>query len=200
MSFEALGAPGFWLPPLAGALIGYGTNYLAIRMLFRPDREIRFLGRRLPFTPGLIPRERGKIAEAVADSIERELLSGSELIEILKDSSLKREVVRTIDTLVDEKLRSFPLPEALRYQVKLLLSREVVKQIDSFFEERSHRIAESLEIKEAVAEKLNQMELAELEGLVYRISGGQLRFITAFGGFLGFLIGVAQTLVFWFAR
>ena len=44
------------LPPVLGAIIGYVTNAIAIRMLFRPFNEIRVLGLRLPFTPGLIPR------------------------------------------------------------------------------------------------------------------------------------------------
>mgnify|MGYP001200320162 CR=1 FL=1 len=68
MILETLGGVGFWLPPVAGAAIGYGTNLLAIRMLFHPYRELRFLGWVVPFTPGLIPRERGKIAETIADS------------------------------------------------------------------------------------------------------------------------------------
>ena len=200
MIFEALGGIGFWLPPLAGALIGYGTNYLAIWMLFHPYRQVRTLGFALPFTPGLIPRERGKIAESIADSIEREFLSGKDLVELLKESALKRQVVRTVDEMVEEKLKPFPLPKNLQYQIKLLLSREVVKRIDLFFEERAHHLAESLDVKEALVSKLNDLDLAELEALVYRISGRQLRFITVFGGLLGFLIGCAQALLFfWWA-
>ncbi|MFQ5912105.1 MAG: DUF445 domain-containing protein [Nitrospinota bacterium] len=197
MILNALGGLGFWLPPLAGALIGYGTNYLAIWMLFHPYRRIGIWGCTVPFTPGLIPRERGKIAESIAESVERELLSGKEIVGLLKESALKRQVVRTIDTRVEEKLKPFAFPESLRYQIKLLLSREVVKQIDSFFEERAQHVAESLDIKKALLGKLNRLELAELESLVYRISGKQLRFITAFGGLLGFLIGCVQTLLFW---
>lgn len=200
MSFDALGGAAFWLPPLAGALIGYGTNYLAIWMLFHPYRQIRVLGLALPFTPGVIPREREMIAEAVADSIERELLSGTELVDLLKNSALKRQAVRTVDSMVEDKLKPFPLPEPVRYQIKLALSREVVKQINLFFEERSHHVAESLDIKHAVVTKLNQLDLAELEGLIYRISGKQLRFITALGGLLGFLIGCIQVVIFWVAR
>ena len=45
----------YLLPPLAGALIGYFTNYLAIRMLFRPLKPWHFLGLKLPLTPGIIP-------------------------------------------------------------------------------------------------------------------------------------------------
>ena len=97
---------------------------------------------------------------------------------------------------MDDKLKPFPLPETLRHPIKLILSREVVKQIDAFFEERAHHVAESLDVKGAIVSKLNRMDLAELESLVYGVAGRQLRRITVFGGFLGFLIGCAQALAF----
>ncbi len=192
--------PALWVPPLAGALIGYATNYLAIWMLFHPRAPIRVLGRPVPFSPGLIPRERGRLAEAIAESVQRELLSGRELVDLLKDSSLKRQAVRTVGDLVDDKLKPFPLPEPLRYQIKLLLAREVVKQVDAFFEERAPHVAESLDVKGAVAGKLNQMDLAEIEALAYRVSGRHLRFITWFGGVIGLLVGCFQALIILWLR
>ena len=48
--------------------IGGVTNYLAIRMLFHPRRELRVLGRRIPFTPGLIPKRQPEIADALGMS------------------------------------------------------------------------------------------------------------------------------------
>ncbi|MDR0302848.1 MAG: DUF445 family protein, partial [Treponema sp.] len=51
------------VPPIAGAIIGFVTNVVAIRMLFRPLKEIRFLGARLPFTPGILPKQRQKLAQ-----------------------------------------------------------------------------------------------------------------------------------------
>ena len=53
----------FILIVLTATLLGYGTNLLAVRMLFRPRTEKRFLGYRLPMTPGVIPRERQKIID-----------------------------------------------------------------------------------------------------------------------------------------
>jgi uncharacterized membrane protein YheB (UPF0754 family) len=62
------------LPPLLGAVIGYVTNAIAIRMLFRPLREIRVLGLRLPLTPGVIPRQRFQLADNIGQMVSRELL------------------------------------------------------------------------------------------------------------------------------
>ena len=50
--------------PLIGAVIGYVTNWIAVKMLFRPRKEIRVFGKRLPFTPGVIPRGQGRLASS----------------------------------------------------------------------------------------------------------------------------------------
>jgi uncharacterized membrane-anchored protein YjiN (DUF445 family) len=78
----------FWIvPPLAGAFIGFLTNVLAIRMLFRPLRELRIFGIRLPFTPGILPRERRRLADSIGRMVERELLTP----EILRERFAGRE-------------------------------------------------------------------------------------------------------------
>jgi len=59
------------LPPLVGAIIGYFTNWLAIKMLFRPYKTIKFAGIALPFTPGLLPREKDKLAVSLGETVSR---------------------------------------------------------------------------------------------------------------------------------
>lgn len=66
-------------PPIAGAIIGYFTNDIAIKMLFRPYRPIYIGKRQLPFTPGLIPRNQERLAKRVSDTIMSSLLTPEEL-------------------------------------------------------------------------------------------------------------------------
>lgn len=71
-----------WLllaPPLVGGVIGYFTNDLAIKMLFRPYRPYYLFKRRLPLTPGLIPSNQARLAHRVADTIMGSLLTPTEL-------------------------------------------------------------------------------------------------------------------------
>ncbi|HEY9813139.1 MAG TPA: DUF445 family protein [Candidatus Sericytochromatia bacterium] len=71
-----------WLyitPPVAGAVIGYFTNDIAIKMLFRPYRAIYFAGRKIPFTPGLIPSNQERLAKRISDTIMGSLLTPEEL-------------------------------------------------------------------------------------------------------------------------
>lgn len=67
------------LPPVAGAIIGYFTNDVAIKMLFRPYRPLFVGGWQIPFTPGLIPRNQNRLAQRIADTIMQSLLTPEEL-------------------------------------------------------------------------------------------------------------------------
>lgn len=72
----------FWIyvvPPLAGLVIGYFTNDIAIKMLFRPYRPYRVFGWRIPFTPGLIPQNQPRLAKQIAKTIMGSLLTPEEL-------------------------------------------------------------------------------------------------------------------------
>lgn len=73
--------------PLLGAAIGYFTNCLAIGMLFRPHREKRIAGIRLPFTPGLFPKERERLAKKIAETVSEFLLTPEMLAKELTSSS-----------------------------------------------------------------------------------------------------------------
>jgi uncharacterized membrane protein YheB (UPF0754 family) len=71
-----------WLllsPPLIGGIIGYFTNDIAIKMLFRPYKPIFVGDRQLPFTPGLIPSNQERLAKRVSDTIMGSLLTPEEL-------------------------------------------------------------------------------------------------------------------------
>ena len=58
------------IPPSIGAVIGYCTNYIAVKMLFRPRNEIKVLGHTLPFTPGAIPKNKPRLAKAIGEVVE----------------------------------------------------------------------------------------------------------------------------------
>lgn len=84
------------LPVLTGALIGYFTNYIAIKMLFRPRKEI-YIGKwKLPFTPGVIPKNKSRIASAVGNAVSDKLLTESDIAGSIKNSGMKEEAVNEI--------------------------------------------------------------------------------------------------------
>ncbi len=76
-----------WLyvaPPIIGGVIGYFTNDIAIKMLFRPYRPYYIGNRRIPFTPGLIPHNQDRLAQRVSQAIMGSLLTPEELRNIAR--------------------------------------------------------------------------------------------------------------------
>ena len=86
--------------PITGAIIGWITNVLAIRLLFRPLNVVK-LG---PFTlQGLIPKRRGEIANNVGDVVAQQLFSVDELTSRLDMPVLQKEVEQVVKKAVDRK-------------------------------------------------------------------------------------------------
>jgi uncharacterized membrane protein YheB (UPF0754 family) len=80
-----------WVLPLVwGGLIGYLTNALAIRMLFRPLTRKYLFGIPVPLTPGIIPRRRGELARSIGRMVARDLLSTETLRERLDSEAFGR--------------------------------------------------------------------------------------------------------------
>ena len=84
------------LPPLLGALIGYVTNRIAIKMLFRPLNPKRLFGVRVPLTPGVIPRNRYDLARTIARMVSEQLLSPQALKEQLDSPEFRRNLTTWI--------------------------------------------------------------------------------------------------------
>ena len=100
-----------WVLPLVwGALIGYLTNALAIRMLFRPLARKYLLGIPLPLTPGIIPRRRGELARSIARMVSRELLSPDAVRDRLDSETFRHALQGQFRSLRETILRK-PLAE-----------------------------------------------------------------------------------------
>jgi len=95
----------FWvIPPVVGAVIGYVTNAVAIKMLFRPLKEVRLLGKRVPFTPGILPRERHKLADSIGRMVEQELLTSEVLRERLARIEVREGIKDSLGAYTDKML------------------------------------------------------------------------------------------------
>lgn len=89
----------YFIGPAIGAVIGYCTNYIAVKMLFYPKKEVKIFGRRLPFTPGAIPKEQPRLARAIGDIVGTKLLTQEDMKEQLLAGDVKSMVS---DVLVQE--------------------------------------------------------------------------------------------------
>lgn len=95
---------------LISALIGYFTNYIAVKMLFRPRTEKHIFGRRVPFTPGVIPKNKPRLAKALGNAVGKQLLTGDDLKNAL---SSEKTVGAVADRLTDSIFSDRPLSDIL---------------------------------------------------------------------------------------
>ena len=88
------------IPILVGALIGYCTNYIAIKMLFRPRKPVFVFGKKLPFTPGVIPKNQPRIASAVGKAVGQNLFTNDDIVAAITGSDLKEHLFEKIKETV----------------------------------------------------------------------------------------------------
>ena len=88
----------YLIGPAVGAVIGYITNDIAIRMLFRPHQPKYILGIHIPFTPGIIPKEKSRIAASIGKAVSENLMNR----EVLEKSLLSDEMLAKMGDAIDE--------------------------------------------------------------------------------------------------
>jgi uncharacterized membrane protein YheB (UPF0754 family) len=184
--------------PLIAALIGYITNYIAVRMLFRPHKPSRFLG--VTFH-GLVPRRQREIARSLGSMIERDLFSHEDIHAALSGTETAEEAAAFLSEQVDifaQKVSSqnpmvgMFLQGPLVDQIKQMLSSQMVERFPQFMERIVARVEHRLDVSEIVARKIEGFDLSKLESLIYEVSSRELKTIEILGGVLGFIVGLAQ--------
>ena len=183
-----------------GTLIGWFTNYLAIKLLFRPQKEINFL---LFKIQGLIPKRRDEITENIAGVVEQELISVADIAEKFKGSELDEEIVNDIvDKIIGVKLQKSILEK--NPLLKMIVNDSLMEKLKSYFkkailENKEEILAEILKVveekidfKEIMVEKMTNFSLDEIENIILKISKKELKHIEIIGGVLGGIIAVFQ--------
>jgi putative membrane protein len=185
-----------------GTLIGWFTNYLAIKLLFRPYKEMNFFFFKIQ---GLIPKRRDEISENIADVVERELISVDDIENKLKEVEFDDGMIeKVLDKLVEEKLKKSILEK--NPLLKMIINDSMVDKIKKYFknmilENKDEILSEMIKIgkekidfKEIILEKMKNFSLEEIEKIILSISKNELKHIEIIGGVLGGLIAVFQFL------
>lgn len=97
MNIEA----SYIIAPLLGGIIGYITNDIAIRMLFRPHKAKYVMGVHVPFTPGIIPKEKGRIADAIGGVISENLMNKDVLERYLLSDDMVSKVRLSVEEFIE---------------------------------------------------------------------------------------------------
>ena len=140
--------------PLIGAVIGYFTNYLAVKMLFRPLHPVKIGNWTLPFTPGVIPRGKARLARALGSAVGEHLLTKKDLEQMLLSDGVKQAVVSRVKEEVrkiaesDETIETF----LLRY-VESEQYNETRKKLEDFITGRILDGLDKMDVGKVIAEE-----------------------------------------------
>lgn len=184
--------------PVVGALIGWLTNWLAVKMLFRPYRPFVIPGTGLVIQ-GLLPRRRRDLARTVGEVVERELFSVDDLLLHVRAGNVADRMSAAAQAAVYQAVIDRSpgiLPLSVKKFFAELISEMIADEVPAVAEQVLAEVAKAarggISIARVVEERLNAFPLEELEGIVLRVASRELRHITVLGGVLGFLIGILQ--------
>jgi uncharacterized membrane protein YheB (UPF0754 family) len=189
--------PEVWISvPVLGGVIGYVTNAVAVKMIFRPVRPRRIFGLRWQ---GLIGRRQKELAESIGRVVG--ITSGvMRHVRVPRGSRPEALTGKLIDRGLETKiagLRRLPLVGSLLTPQRVAdlrgaLVRAFLDDKDELLAEIERALAEGLDVQAIVAEKVSGFPVERLEALVMEVSRKELRAIEVLGGVLGFLVGLLQ--------
>ena len=192
-------SPFIYLLPIIAALIGWITNYLAIKMLFHPHQPKKILG--LTFQ-GVFPKRQSQIAEKLGDLVANELFSMKDVAQKIEDLSTQPQALEEVGKRIEKTIRgklisAFPM-------LSMFLSDEMIEKVTSLFKGELEdflrvsaqglavKIEESVDIQALVREKVQAFSSNKIEELLVGFMEQEFRFIEKIGAVLGFLIGCIQ--------
>ena len=188
--------------PLIGALIGWLTNYIAIKMLFHPKNEVRFF-----FIPvqGVFPKRQKLLARKLGQVVSEELVSAQDVTDHLKEKATSEAVLNHIALRLEEGISSrlpgaFPILAMLKSsdmaeKIKNMLLDQMGSLNEELIDKISGELEEELDVQRIVEEKVAAFSSDKLEELLISIMRREFKFVEMVGAVLGFLIGVAQILL-----
>ena len=191
-----------FLLPILAALIGWITNYLAIKMLFHPHQPKKLLG--MTFQ-GVFPKRQAQIAEKLGDLVANELFSMKDVAQKIEDLSTQPEAMEEVGQRIEKTIRgklisAFPM-------LSMFLSDEMIEKVTNLFKRELEdflrvsaqglavKMEESVDIQALVREKVQAFSSNKIEELLLGFMKQEFRFIEKIGAVLGFFIGCIQVLL-----
>ena len=187
---------------LISGAIGWITNWVAIKMLFRPHKEINF---GLFKIQGLIPKRKAEIGTGIASIIQNELISVKDVISNIDREEFSKRLNSLIDDVLDKNLKKkvkekFPLlqmffTDKVAKDIGNTIKEIVMENQEKIFEIFSNYAEENIDFEVIISDKISNFSLDKLEEIITLLAKKELKHIEVIGAILGMLIGAVQYLI-----
>ena len=184
------------------ATIGWITNWVAIKMLFRPHKEISF---GLFKIQGLIPKRRAEIGSGIANIIQNELISVKDVISNIDREEFSKRLDSSIDEVLEKNLKAkvkekFPVlqmffTDRMAKDVSNTIKDIIMENQEKIFEIFSNYAEENIDFEVIISDKISNFSLNKLEEIITFLAKKELKHIEIIGAILGMLIGAVQYLI-----
>jgi uncharacterized membrane protein YheB (UPF0754 family) len=201
--FQALSYSIFdqwWLMPLVGGVVGLGTNWLALQMIFRPIEPKRYAG--LVTYQGMFPSRQAEIAQDYGRITAREILTPANLLRLVTEGDAGTRIAQVVLARVSERVDAArPMVEMLTQaevtdaqltSVKMMVVARVTESVPDIQPEIEAYLEKQLQVGELVESKLRAMPKLEFERLLRGIFEQDEWILIAIGGALGASVGLLQ--------
>lgn len=182
-----------------GGMIGYITNAIAVKMIFRPLEPKKILGLTLQ---GLIPKRRLEISKVIGEVVDKELVSVEAIVDKIIEDGYREQIVESIkEKVLDAIEKNMPswiqvmFGSVINDFVKGIIDKEADEMVTEMLRKFLDNGSMNIEISKMVEEKINGFELEKLEELTLKIAKKELKYIELLGGVIGFVIGIVQGLI-----
>ncbi|PHH97721.1 DUF445 family protein [Fusobacterium nucleatum] len=187
---------------LISGAIGWITNWVAIKMLFRPHKEINF---GLFKIQGLIPKRKAEIGSGIASIIQNELISVKDVISNIDREEFSKRLNSLIDDVLDKNLKKkvkekFPLlqmffTDKVAKDIGNTIKDIVMENQEKIFEIFSNYAEENIDFEVIISDKISNFSLDKLEEIITLLANKELKHIEIIGAILGMIIGAVQYLI-----
>ena len=193
-----------WVMPLFGGFTGWFTDWLALKMVFRPLTPKKYLFGLIEWQ-GMFLRRRKEVAAAYGALIAQEVVTPRNIMESVLKGPLSERIFtlvhRHVQRAVDEQ-SSITKPLVVlavgsaKYQE---LKREVAQRLmDSLPETIRHMegyAEEAMDLRNTLSTKMQQLNEHEFERLLRPAFEQDEWILIAVGAVLGFLVGELQVFI-----
>lgn len=187
---------------LIGTFIGWVTNYIAIKLLFRPYNEINILGFKIQ---GVIPKRRDEIALNIGQTVNTQLISIKDITNTINSMELEVEIDKIVGDIVDKKIKGDFLNK--NPMLKMFVSDSIIDKIKEYIksaiEENKgdvvniiiNKLEKEIDFEKLIMQKINEFSLEDIEKMTINIAKNELKHIEYIGAVLGAFIGLVQYLL-----
>lgn len=186
------------LIPVIGAFIGWVTNLIAVKAIFKPYEPIRVFG--LPWSiQGVVPKRRSELARSIGEVVERELLKVEDIMNQMKSPEVLDKIAQSanesIHNMVVERIPIW-VPATVKTVILEMmgdmLSKQMPQVINEIVDQAGGSVVEKVKLAQLVEDRLNAYDIKHLEKIILTVASRELKHIEIIGGVLGFIIGMVQ--------